>query len=63
MKCKTGYLKGQCHAIRGELIEHQDLKQSSAEVVSASVFAKELDKIWTEINSLHFYTQLLKLRS
>ena len=28
-------------------------EQSPAEVVSKSMFAKELDKIWTEINSLH----------
>ena len=28
-------------------------EQSPAEVVSTSMFAKELDKIWTEINSLH----------
>ena len=28
-------------------------KETSAEVVSMSMFAKELDKIWTEIKSLH----------
>ena len=38
-----------------DAVSPDDLRKEhfSAEVVSASTFAKELDKIWTEINSLH----------